>query len=91
MVIGNAIVASDAIQDSDLAKQGLDYGYSLVASAIGYLREKPSHIGIAPKKGDSYSLNADRDTKDRMVLEPFAYMSLGLLGLGLGIWTVRRR
>jgi hypothetical protein len=63
--------------------------YSLFASFLAWLRERPQNIGIEHKKRDVYQLEPSTNVS-RMILLPFALMALGVFGLGLGVWVVRR-
>ena len=86
IVIGNSVIASDAAMGSDQAR----YCYSIISSSLAYLREKPNLIGIEPKQRGSYKLNIDADV-GTMLLQPLAFMFLGVVAFGLGIWVVRQR
>jgi hypothetical protein len=91
VVIGNSYIAADEIQDSPQARETIDYGYSLIDSSIGYLREKPELLGIEAKKHETFVLGEKgSENFAPMVLQPLALMFLGVLGLGLGIWVVRQ-
>jgi hypothetical protein len=93
LIIGNSVLASDAAQDAGRrGAEGQSPAYTLVASSLGYLREKPQMIGIPPKEGKYFSLSEKgQQSKAAMRWLPLAFMFFGVLGLGLGIWVVRQR
>lgn len=61
----------------------------LIVSSLEWMAERPENIGIAPKKTNYYRFKGEV-AAGRMILLPFGLMSLGILGLGMGIWVVRR-
>lgn len=65
--------------------------YSFFLSTLGWLREKPGDIGIEPKKQDNYELNTADVSRSRMVFVPALLMLVAVIGLGTGVWVVRRR
>ncbi len=88
---------SDFVSNDALAGRGGEdeqinaaTNYALFASALAWLREKPGSMGIEPKKRDSYSIGATTNFLNMLVF-PFSLMFLGITGLGLGVWVVRRR
>jgi hypothetical protein len=64
----------------------------LFNSCISWVREKAS-IGqeIPAKKRKEYDLNIPQDQTDRLKWLPLALLMLGIIGLGTGVWVVRRR
>jgi hypothetical protein len=84
VVIGDSIVASNR-----LVSARPEY-FSLMSSIIAWLREKPANIGIEPKKSDSYTVDPTVN-RDRMVGIPLLLLLVGIVGLGTGVWIVRRR
>jgi len=84
IVMGDASFASNPNMEEDNP-----IGYSLFASCLAWLRERPNNIGIEHKKRDVYQLDPGTNVA-RMIRLPFALMALGVLGLGLGVWVVRR-
>ncbi len=60
------------------------------ASSIAWLRERPSTIGIEAKKRDFYLPKSDTNYA-RMMWLPALLMFVGIVGLGTGVWVVRRR
>jgi hypothetical protein len=65
--------------------------YDLFYSILSWLRERPSDIGIEAKKQDVYDVDPTNVNFWRMVLLPLALMLVGVIGLGAGVWVVRRR
>jgi hypothetical protein len=93
IVIGNARFASDAALAGGAAREAAGGGnlyYELFANGLAWLRERPSSIGISPKERNIYKMKEGTNV-DRMVTAPFVLMALGIVGLGLGVWVVRRR
>jgi hypothetical protein len=86
LVIGDATFASNI----NMSEESSGMEYALVASCLAWLRERPDFIGIEPKKRDVYQLKTNTNVA-RMVVLPAALMVLGVVGLGLGVWVVRRR
>jgi hypothetical protein len=85
------IVMGDATFISNInMEQNETAGYDLFASCLAWLREKPNFIGIEPKKRDVYLLSTSTNVT-RMIFLPSILMILGVVGLGLGVWVVRRR
>jgi hypothetical protein len=64
--------------------------YDLFSSALAWLREKPSSIGITHKDRDVYKIQNSAEVNS-MLVTPFLLMFFGVIGLGLGVWVVRRR
>jgi hypothetical protein len=87
VVFGDATWAGNRYMAENVAANGY---YDLFASTLAWLREKPSNIGIEPKKRDFYTLGTEANVS-RMVWLPFLLMVVGVLGLGTGVWVVRRR
>ncbi len=90
-VIGDAtFVSNEGLIGRGRDEGGVSINYDFFASALAWLREKPSSMGIEPKKRGSYTMQANTDFT-AMLLFPVSLMSLTVLGLGLGVWVVRRR
>jgi hypothetical protein len=87
VVFGDATIACNQFmaEDSNLRT------YDLLQSTFGWLRERPGRIGIQPKKQDTYELNAAGVNFGRMIWLPGLLMFVGIVGLGTGVWVVRRR
>jgi hypothetical protein len=87
-VLGNVTMVSNAA----LANPAV-FGrqYDLFQSLVGWLREKPAGIGIEPKKQDVYELNAAGVNFNRMLYLPALLLLATVIGLGTGVWVIRRR
>ena len=62
----------------------------MLASSLAWLRERPSSIGLDPKERKEYQMDANVNLR-RMAYLPLGLMFVCVVGLGLGIWVVRRR
>jgi len=62
----------------------------LIASSLAWLRERPENIGIEAKKREYYIMDPNANIS-RMIWLPFGLMMFSVVGLGLGVWVVRRR
>jgi hypothetical protein len=65
--------------------------YDFLTSTIEWLAERPENMGIGPKESGTYNLQPDTVNEARLRWLPLALILLTLMGLGLGIWVVRRR
>jgi hypothetical protein len=65
--------------------------FPLLNSTLSWLRERPSNIGIEPKKRNVFVLNVSDDTLLRMQFLPTLVVLLGIVCVGSGVWLVRRR
>jgi ABC-type uncharacterized transport system len=66
--------------------------YDLFDNTLKWLSERPSEIGgIQPLESDIIAYNPAAVNWSRMILLPGALMALGIIGLGTGVWVVRRR
>jgi hypothetical protein len=65
--------------------------YDLLASTLAWLRERPSNIGLEPKKRNLFVLNVPDEQAQRMRYLPAMTLLVGIVGLGTGVWLVRRR
>jgi hypothetical protein len=88
IVFGNGALVSNVLVDKD-TRPPFPY-YDLFASCVAWLRERPTNIGIEPKKRDYYAFPPDANVT-RMVGLPAILMVVGIVGLGTGVWVVRRR
>ena len=64
--------------------------FDIFNSMISWLRERPNNIGIDAKKRETYSFAADADL-GKMIAVPAILMVVGVIGMGVGVWVVRRR
>ncbi len=90
IVIGDSRFASDSAIAGGGREEGGSLYYELFANSLAWLRERPSSIGISPKDRKIYRMKEGTNV-DAMVFTPFALMFLSIVGLGLGVWVVRRR
>jgi hypothetical protein len=88
VVIGNARFVSDEV----VGGQGRQATHSLavISSSLAWLREKPSGIGIPPADRKFYQMSADTHIW-WMIFLPLGLMFVGILGLAITTWVVRRR
>jgi hypothetical protein len=86
LVFGDATFVSNRFM---AAAQGDPY-FDLFFSGLGWLRERPANIGIAPKKRDYFFLEPTASV-GKLVWLPALLMFVGIIGLGGGVWVVRRR
>jgi hypothetical protein len=84
---------TDFITNFDVSRSPRDQNFALVQSGLEWMAEREGFIGPRPKETTLYALPvAERqDALSRMVHIPGWLMLLTLLGLGTGIWLVRRR
>ena len=76
--------------DASIASNVSSRGYDLLTSSFEWLAERPQNMGIEPKESSSFTLQPGTNVS-RMVWLPLGLMALGFLGLGTGVWVVRRR
>jgi hypothetical protein len=68
-----------------------DSSYSIFASALDWLADRPG-VGARPKESSTYSLSAKAaENVNRMANLPLWLMILVTVGMGAGLWVVRRR
>jgi hypothetical protein len=65
--------------------------FSLFSSTVAWLRERPSNIGLEPKRRNVFVLNVGEDVIRRMIFLPLILTLSGIVGVGAGVWLVRRR
>src|SRR5262249_21702942 len=93
VVFGNALWASDkplpsVYRPSEDANAAY---YSLFASSLAWLREKPGAIGeIKRRQRDVYQMSETTNVS-RLLLLPAGLIIVTIIGVGLGVWVVRRR
>jgi hypothetical protein len=71
-----------------------DDNFDLFASSIAWLRERPEDVGtmVPPKERKEYRIEKIDDAQQlRIMILPGVLMLVGILGLGGGVWLVRRR
>jgi hypothetical protein len=64
--------------------------FSLFASTLDWLAERPTSIGVEPRELSVYRLEPTAN-RARLVLLPGLLAVMAVMGLGLGVWVVRRR
>jgi hypothetical protein len=68
-----------------------DSAYGIFASALDWLSDRPG-VGARPKESSTYTLSSrGAEHVSRMVNLPFLLMAVAIIGLGVGLWVVRRR
>jgi ABC-type uncharacterized transport system len=87
VVFGSAAFASNPLMTE---RAGGPY-FTLLNSTLSWLRERPSNIGVEPKKRNVFVLNVDDNTLMRMEFLPTLVVLLGIACVGTGVWLVRRR
>jgi hypothetical protein len=87
-VFGDATLACNRYTSD---QRGNTLQYEVIANTMDWLREKPSNIGIEPKTRNMFTLDTVNTDLYRMIFLPAALMFLGILGLGTGVWIVRRQ
>ena len=87
VAVGNSVMASNMYTNSRAGQQPI---FEFVTSSVEWLREKPGNIGIPPKKHQVYTLPATTSFWP-FFLMPTALILLGVVGMGTGVWLVRRR
>ncbi len=80
---------TEFITNFDLARsRGISYSY--VVSSIEWLAGREDLMGTLPKTSINYQLGREVNLL-RMIFLPGWIMLLCLIGLGVGVWMVRRR
>jgi len=92
---GRLVVFGDAefISNLGLAQDRSERNYSLFVSALEWMADRDaSFIGPRPKTTESFALEKTVAAEySRIHLVPMWLMLLTVIGLGTGIWLVRRR
>ena len=69
-----------------------ELNYAVFTSALEWMSERQDFIGPRPKESQFYMLSPSAsDNIERMRFMPTWFMILGIFGLGIGVWLVRRR
>lgn len=91
VVFGDAEMISNLGLLQGRAEAG-DLPYAWTASALEWVAEKKGgQVGPRPREATSYTINPQKVDVDRLRYLPGWLMMLGIVGLGAGIWVVRRR
>ncbi|MCI0464891.1 MAG: GldG family protein [Gemmataceae bacterium] len=85
------VVFGDARFASNLSIRSRTPYYDFLVSSVEWLAERPGNIGIRPKVTTFYELPTKEMNRQRLIWLPLGLTMLTLIGLGLGIWVVRRR
>jgi hypothetical protein len=65
--------------------------YDFVANSLQWLRGRVTTLGEQPLKSNRFTLNVAKLNQSRMVFLPPFLITICIIGLGVGIWLVRRR
>jgi hypothetical protein len=84
------VIGDSAFADNQFIRREPHF-YDFLTSSIEWLVERPGNIGISPRESKSFMLRADDVQPGRMKYVPLGLMLLTFLGLGTGIWIIRRR
>jgi hypothetical protein len=87
-IFGDASFIGNAALSPQNATAGLSVG--MFQSTLGWLRASKPAIGIPPKKNDIFIMRRDTPLSKVFFL-PGLLALVGIGGLGLGVWVVRRR
>jgi hypothetical protein len=87
VVFGSAHLVTNYYMAGD---RGQGDVFGAVTSCMEWLRQRPAGIGIEPKRRDVFTFSPGTDTV-RMSVLPALLMLFGVVGLGAGVWLVRRR
>jgi gliding motility-associatede transport system auxiliary component len=89
VVFGTAsFVSDDLLRLSQRFNRDANLG--LFTACLDWLRERPSNIGIKPRKYEFYRLEKDTSVA-RLYWTPVLLVCLGIVALGTGVWVVRRQ
>lgn len=86
VVVGNAAW----LGNSFMAETTGGVYYDIFTSMLSWLRERPNNIGIEAKRRETYTMSTEANTS-RILFTPTILMLVGIIGLGAGVWVVRRR
>ncbi|CAN5396182.1 hypothetical protein BH10PLA2_BH10PLA2_03030 [soil metagenome] len=86
IVVGDATWVSNLFMSEQLEAKNFD----VFNSMLSWLRERPNNIGVDAKKRETFAFSPDVDIS-RMFWMPCILMVVGVIGLGAGVWVVRRR
>ncbi len=84
------VVFGDASWIDDTHRDG--NSWSLFNSCLAWLRERPdTGVKIDPREPDIFSPNVPPESSNRLLLLPLFLMIFCIIGMGVGVWVVRRR
>lgn len=90
VVFGTSEFVSDSAAGRLVRGQTTTIGLDLTVSTMRWLRDRPTVIGVQEKPYTTYTLKAGTDNT-RLTIVPVALALLGVLGLGAGVWAIRRK
>ena len=82
------------LDNESLAGDGGVPNMDLFTSSLSWLREKTAAgdtSSIEGKERKLYSLGLTEEQRDRVTFMPLLILVLGIFGMGMGVWIVRRR
>jgi hypothetical protein len=85
VVYGDALMISNDVRFPQIRY------FDLMASSLEWLAGRPENIGIEPRKDSFFRFHSPTIHFGRMVFLPTGLILLSLLGVGAGVWVVRRR
>jgi hypothetical protein len=88
------VVFGDAgwVSSGALGRPENQLNYDLFASCLSWLRERPNIGKVAEdKERKEYALTVPAAAISRIEFLPLGLMALAVIGVGLGVWVVRRR
>jgi hypothetical protein len=85
VVVGDYSFASNTAANSRVSPY-----YDFLTSSMEWLAQRPANIGIKPKESGSFALGANVSWF-RLIWLPVGLTVLAVVGIGTGIWVVRRR
>lgn len=87
VVMGNAIIFTNQPRGNSPERP-----YDLFNSSLAWLRGRPADIGIDPKRSDVFEWGDPKKINvTRMIFLPGIVAAIMIVGLGAGVWIVRRR
>ena len=86
-VFGSASWVGNARVDEQRAAEP---NFDLFVSTLDWLRERPTNIGVEPRTFKNYSMDRSVNPARLLFLPPLLAL-VAILGLGAGVWVVRRR
>jgi|GEM_PF-964337 len=91
-VFGNGWFVSDeaSARANRLGAEGATIWLDLMGSTLDWIRDRPTVVGVTEKPYTTYSLKPGYD-EFRMVWVPLALALLVVLGIGAGVWVIRRK
>ncbi|MBL8798727.1 MAG: GldG family protein [Planctomycetia bacterium] len=87
------VFGTSSIASNQLFNQSQGMSAFLVSSSLDFLRQRQTGVaGIPPKQQDYYDMPPKTsDQMFRMIWLPPVLIAVSILGLGTGVWIVRRR